>query len=95
MGIKKLSKSSGRLYQNYKNEDSPSEQLRKELPRGAGNWPGYDIVYGNLQKGAFSLAQGQYTYLSDLHIKTMAVLGTGHEETMKAQQMLLRAYQII
>jgi hypothetical protein len=70
-------------------QDNPIEQLRKELPRGAGDWPGEAIVYRRLAHIAEQMGRNRYQHLSDLHIKTMAVMGTGHEETMKAHLHLL------
>lgn len=64
--------------------ESPVEKERKTLPRGDGNWPGYDRVWSRLQDAAHNLAANRAAWLSDDHIHTMAVLGSGHEETMKA-----------
>ena len=72
--------------------DSPVETLRKQLPQGTGEWPGYGQVYRNLADAADAMGQEPYKRCGELHVQTMAVMGTGHEETMKAQQMLLRSY---
>lgn len=71
-------------------QDSPSEALRKKLPRGDGNWPGYSTVYRNIAAGCEAMARDKYVYLSYEHINAMAVLGSGHEETMKYEQMRMR-----
>ncbi len=69
---------------NYKTvTPSPTETRRLELPQGNADWPGYAVVYDRLQQAAYNLASNKSTYLSNDHIETMAVLGTGHEETMK------------
>ncbi len=70
--------------------DSPVEQIRKTLPQGDGNWPGSEKVYSNIQKACHAMARSNDTYLSEEHINAMAILGCGHEETMKAEQMRLR-----
>jgi len=72
-------------------QDSPVEVIRKQLPRGTGDWPGYDVVYRKLYDACMRMAQTQYVYLSDEHVRAMAILGCGDEETMKAEQMRLRS----
>ena len=69
---------------------SPVEQRRKELPRGNGSWAGFEHVYRNIAKACERMARAKYIYLSEEHINAMAVLGCGHEETMKYEQMRLR-----
>ena len=64
-------------------KDDPVEQERKLLPQGNGNWPGYGHVYDQLQKAAHKIAEDPYLRCSDEHIQVMAILGCGHEETMK------------
>ena len=73
-------------------QDSPVEATRKSLPRGDGSWPGYDYVYDQLQLAIASMTSGckQHYHMSDIHVMTMAVLGCGHEETMKSQMWKLR-----
>jgi hypothetical protein len=71
-------------------QDSPVEQRRKELPRATGDWPGYASVYANIAKGCEAMARTEYVCLSDEHINAMSVLGSGHEETMKYEQMRMR-----
>ena len=61
--------------------ESPVDQVRKQLPHGDGNWPGFDHVWSKLQSAAFKLSD--IANQSDDHIRTMAVLGCGDEETMK------------
>lgn len=75
---------------NAAGPDSPVEFERKKLPRGNGDWQGYDHVYHNLQKTCETLAAGKYTYLSADHVFYMAVLGCGDEETMKYYQMVAK-----
>ena len=71
-------------------QDSPVETRRKELPRGNGDWPGYSHVYANIAAGCEKMARTPYVYLSGEHVNAMAVLGSGHEETMKYKQMRMR-----
>lgn len=73
-------------------QDSPVEILRKSLPRGNGQWPGFDHVYRNLAVAAEAMGKNRQTRGGEFHVKTMAVLGSGHEETMKTHQLLLRFY---
>jgi len=73
-------------------QDSPVEELRKTLPRGNAQWPAFGDVWSNLQRAAIAMSLSRQHYLSDLHVRTMAVMGTGHEEAMKAHQLLLRSY---
>lgn len=70
-------------------QDSPTEKLRKQLPQGNCDWAEYDKTQARLSKACQLMAKERYVYLSDLHIKTMAVLGCGHEETMKAHVLLI------
>ncbi len=65
--------------------ESPVDTVRKTLPKGDGNWPGYDVVCARLQAAAHKIAQERYLYLSDEHVTLMAIMGCGHEETMKAE----------
>lgn len=71
-------------------QDSTTEARRKELPRGDGDWPGYAQVYRNIAAGCEKMARTRHVYLSYEHINAMAVLGSGHEETMKYEQMRMR-----
>jgi len=71
-------------------KESPVTARLRELPRGNGNWRGALEVWQNLQKVAEYLAQGKYTYLAQDHVETMAVLGCGHEETMKGWLLVCR-----
>ena len=73
-------------------KDSPSDLLRKSLPKGDANWTGFPAVWSNLQKAAIAMGLSNTSRLSDFHIRTMAVMGTGHEETMKAHLHLIRQY---
>ena len=63
--------------------DSPVEARRKEMPKGCGDWFGYDRCYDRLKSAAKHLAGNQYTRLGQDHIDIMAAMGSGHEETMK------------
>lgn len=67
---------------------SPVEEVRKQLPRGNGNWPGYAHVYNNIARACEHMARNGLL-LTDEHINTMAVLGCGDEKTMKYEQMRL------
>lgn len=77
-------------YNSHPVSDSPTETCRKGLPRGDGNWPGFDYVYGQIMKAAHAMALQKDVYLSEEHINTMAVAGCGHEETMKGEMWRLR-----
>lgn len=69
---------------------SPVEQRRKELPRGNGGWRGYSYVYGRIQAACEAMGRTRYVALSEEHVNAMAVLGSGHEETMKYEMHRLR-----
>lgn len=69
---------------------SPVEQRRKELPKGEANWPGYAKVYRTISLACDRMGRMPYIRLSDEHVNAMAILGCGHEETMKYEQMRLR-----
>ena len=71
--------------------DSPVEDERKTLPRGSGDWLGYEAVYRNISQACDKMAVSGHR-LTDLHVTSMAILGCGHEETMKLHQILLRTY---
>lgn len=73
-------------------QDSPVVTLQKQLPRGNAQWPGWEQVYWNLSLAADEMGRRRETRGNDFHVRTMAVMGTGHEETMKAHQLLLRSY---
>jgi hypothetical protein len=72
--------------------DSPVEEERKLMPRGDGNWPGYNYVYSKLQEAAEFLARDGYTRIGYDHVRIMAAMGSGHEETMKGLMGLAMAY---
>jgi len=65
--------------------DSPVDHIRKQLPRGNGDWPGFDVVYYRLKCAAHKMAGEPHMCLSDEHVRLMAIMGCGHEETMKAE----------
>lgn len=71
-------------------QDSPVERRRKELPKGNGDWLGYDVVYDKIQAACHVMARTRYVYLSEEHVNAMAVLGCGHEATMKLELQRLR-----
>ena len=48
--------------------DSPVEARRKEMPKGDGDWPGYDGCYDRLKAAAEHLAWNQFTRLGQDHI---------------------------
>lgn len=77
--------------------DTPVDSVRKRLPRGNGAWPGFDVVYNRLQRAAHMMATEKYAGCSDEHITLMAIMGCGHEETMKAEMHRLsgRGYGVI
>ena len=78
-------------FTRYRNHEL-LHSMTKALPQGDWSWPGADAVCRWLQAAALRMARSRGTYLSDLHFKTMAVLGCGHEETCKAHMWLLRSY---
>jgi hypothetical protein len=65
--------------------DSPVDHARKQLLRGDGEWPGFDVVYYRLKCAAHKMAEEPHMLLSDEHVRLMAIMGCGHEETMKAE----------
>lgn len=69
---------------------TPIEIEARSLPRGAGDWPGYESVYGKLQMAAERMRDQKYWHLASEHIRLMAIIGCGHEETMKAELHRLR-----
>jgi hypothetical protein len=79
-----------KTYKSLQNQESPVEARRKELPRGQGDWVGFSHVYQNLSAGCNAMGRTDYVRLSDEHVNAMAVLGCGHEETMKYEQMRMR-----
>jgi hypothetical protein len=76
--------------------DTPVDHIRKQLPRGNGQWPGFDVVYGRLQAAAHKMSQERYLRCSDEHVTLMAILGCGHEGTMKAEmhRLIGRGYVV-
>lgn len=78
----------------YAIQDEVAGELR-ELPKGDCEWPGYSSVYNRLQAIAYRIATAPHCRFSDEHIHTMAVLGCGHEETMKGWllQMIDRGWK--
>ena len=77
--------------------DSPVDHVRKTLPKGNAQWKGFDVVYTRLQNAAHKMAQQKYMRCSDEHVTLMAIMGSGHEETMKAEmhRMMERGYIIL
>ena len=72
--------------------DSPVEVQRKAGPRGNGDWPGFDAVYTKISEAAGNMGRTRHAHLSEEHIDTMADLGSGHEERMKARLVWLHTY---
>ncbi len=71
-------------------QDSPVVAVMKTLPRGNGDWPGYSYVYSQISKACDYMMNSAHIGLTDEHVRTMAILGCGHEETMKAELWRLR-----
>lgn len=66
--------------------DSIAEQIRKTLPNGYGSWIGFDHVYNKLKQACYKISNNYN--LSNEHDYLIAVLGCGHEETMKYEMSL-------
>jgi hypothetical protein len=73
-------------------KDSPVETALKAGPRGDGNWPGYADVYAKISAACDAMGRDRYKRCSDIHVETMADLGSGHEERMKYRLHWLRTY---
>ena len=73
-------------------QPSPVEAARLAGPCGNANWPGWVEVYRRIYFAAEKMGRDPKVHLSDDHVATMADLGSGHEERMKARQMWLRDY---
>jgi len=58
-------------------------EMRYKLPKGNADWPGWSQIYDKLSIVAEKLGSNPQTHLSDEHVYTLDVLGSGHEETMK------------
>ena len=71
---------------------SPVEVARRAGPCGDGKWAGFDIVYLRISRAAEKMGLSDSYRLSDVHINTMADLGSGHEERMKARLGWLMSY---
>lgn len=71
--------------------DSPVETARKARSRGDGNWHGFAAVYKKISDAAERIGRSS-SRLSELHVDTMADLGSGHEERMKWRLHWLRTY---
>lgn len=76
-------------------QDSPVEAARKAGPCGNGEWPGFVKVYQKISTACDKMGANPREHLSDIHVDTMADLGSGHEERMKYRLMWLRAYGYI
>ncbi len=74
--------------------ESPVEAIRKNLPHGNGDWVGYGYVYANIAAACERMGANPYLRCSEEHERSMAILGCGHEETMKYEQMRLRDRQL-
>lgn len=79
-----------KLYTIRMNLESPVETERKTLPRGDGQWPGFARVYQTISGACDRMGQSA-SRLNEEHVRAMAILGCGHEETMKYEQMRLRS----
>lgn len=75
--------------------DSPVESRRKNMPRGNGDWPGFEKCYERLQSAAIYLSGSAHTHLNHDHIDVMAAMGSGDEETMKYYMHLAYMYKWI
>lgn len=75
--------------------DSPVEIRRKEMPKGDGNWTGFDRCYERLQFAAKHLAKNRSTRCGYDHVEIMAAMSSGHEETMKYYVQLAYLYNWI
>ena len=73
-------------------QDSPVENVRKTLPQGDCEWKGAESVTNKLQYAAHEMAKQPHHLRSDIHVKTMAVIGCGDEETMKDHLIWLNTY---
>ena len=74
----------------FYNVESPVEAERKTLPKGDGNWAGFAHVYKTISEACDKMGLS-LNRRSDEHVHAMAVLGCGHEETMKYEQMRLKS----
>lgn len=70
-------------------DHSPVTIAWQSLPHGDGQWQGYGHIYSRLSLACENMAKSKTLYLSDEHVQCMAILGTGHEETMKAEHLRL------
>lgn len=77
---------------NQPMRDDPVTVAWRELPHGDGTWPGYDAVYDKISRAADKMSRARYILRSEIHVQTMAILGCGHEETMKAHVHWLMTY---
>ena len=66
------------------------DSILKTLPKGNCDWPGYDKSQKEISDECLRLALCKTTYLSYHHVYLMAVLGCGHEETMKAESLKIK-----
>lgn len=71
-------------------QESPVEAELKTLPRDNGDWSGFSYVYDQISKACDVMGKTPHIALSNEHVHAMAVLGCGHEETMKAEMWRLR-----
>lgn len=69
---------------------SPIEEELSTLPRGNGDWDGWEYVYGKINEACKNFAKSPKTHLCGEHIYSMAVLGCGDEEKMKGHLYRLR-----
>lgn len=79
----------------YRVEDSPVEKVRKTLPNGDGKFIGFDHVYSVLKNVCVNISKEKYGLLSEDHVFFMAVLGCGHEETMKYYMAIAQSRRLV
>jgi hypothetical protein len=73
-------------------QDSPTTIALRAGPRGNGDWPGWVRCYRLIYLGCERMARQKYVHLSDDHVQSMADLGSGHEERMKARMHWMVTY---
>jgi hypothetical protein len=72
--------------------ESPVQQELKAGPRGDGNWPGFEAAYRAISEACDRMGLAPSIRCGELHVSSMADLGSGHEERMKHRLHFLRIY---
>ena len=72
--------------------ESPVQTALKAGPRGNGEWPGFSHVYRAISQACDRMGLTPGVARNEFHVMSMADLGSGHEERMKARLQLLRVY---